>query len=102
MTLEQLLACWRDEAKVLRRNGAEHFATLKEHDAQQIEQCLRERDLESLTPTDAAKISGYSKAHLRRLQAEGTLRNVGEPGRPRYARCDLPRKPRRRSLLLES
>ena len=100
MTLAELLASWREEAKILRRNGATDFATLKELDAPQLELCLREVELEHLTPTQAAQESGYSEAHLRRLQTEGKLRNLGTSHRPRYARGDLPRKPRRQRLVL--
>jgi hypothetical protein len=38
-------------------------------------------------------VSGYSIPHLRRLLAEGALRNVGAGGPVRLRRGSLPRKP---------
>jgi hypothetical protein len=100
--LEMLPDRWRSEAKILRTNGAEGIAKAKERDAAELEQALREHELEELTPREASTESGYTEGHLSRLQRDGILRNVGDPGHPRYRRCDLPRKVRRASIGLEA
>jgi hypothetical protein len=48
---------------------------------------------ELLTLTEAARISGYSRAHLGRLVRDGAISNWGRPGAPKIRRGDLPIKP---------
>jgi len=45
-----------------------------------------------LTLTEAARWSGYSREHLGRLVAKGTIPNAGRPNAPRIRVADLPRK----------
>jgi hypothetical protein len=45
-----------------------------------------------LTLTEAAHRSGYSREHLGRLVATGTIPNAGRPNAPRIRVADLPRK----------
>jgi hypothetical protein len=40
----------------------------------------------------AVRLSGYSRAHLRRLLRSGKLRNVGTPDEPEFLASSLPRK----------
>ena len=100
--LTALIERWRDEAAVLRANGADALAQVKERDADQLEAAWRELQLQEMTLDQAQRACGYSKDHLRRLMRDGELRNVGRKGRPRVLRCDLPQKPGRRSIPLES
>ena len=48
---------------------------------------------ELLTLTEAARVSGYSREYLGRLQKTGKLPNMGRPRAPRIQRSDLPLKP---------
>jgi hypothetical protein len=65
-----------------------------------MEWCVGVLELESveaddsiLTLNEAARISGYSTAHLARLIRDGTIPNAGKARRPRVRCGDLPRKP---------
>ena len=102
MSLDELPDRWRKESKLLRDNGAEGIAKCKERDAAELERALREHELASLTPHQAATESGYTEGHLARLQRDGRLRNVGDPRHPLYTRCDLPKKAGRTSIKLEA
>lgn len=84
---------WRAEAKLLRRRGADPQAAVLEGCADELEHELSAGDREELTLARAAMVSGYSVAHLRRLVADGELRNVAATGPTRVRRGDLPRKP---------
>jgi len=61
--------------------------------AQELEQSLRDSELEALTLEAAEVESGYSLAHLRRLIREGSVPNAGTKEDPRILRKHLPRKP---------
>lgn len=93
MTARELVAEWRRDAAVLRRRGAEAAAVALEGCADELEHALTAGDAEALTLPEAAAVSGYSPAHLRRLIVEGALRNVAPSGPARVRRGDLPRKP---------
>ena len=86
---------WRQEAGVLRRRGAANQADALESCADELEAWERERALEALTLEDAERESGYSYSALEKMVRRGELENVGEKGRPRVRRGDLPRKVRR-------
>jgi hypothetical protein len=58
-----------------------------------LEQVAAESARESLTLSDAARVSGYSPDHLARLVREGKLANHGRKGAPRFLRADLPIRP---------
>ncbi len=89
-----LVACWRDEAKLLRAHGAVEAAATKEHDANLLALWLASYMDAPLTLQQASTESGYSRSHLRRLLARRVLENVGENGELRLRRGDLPRKAR--------
>jgi len=93
MTARELVTQWQAEAAVLRRRGQEGGAVVLEGCAAELESALAAGDGERLTLAQAALVSGYSVPHLRRLIAEGSLRNVASEGRPMVRRGDLPRKP---------
>ena len=93
MTFAELAAGWREDAAVLRRRGADGAATLLEGCAEELDAVQRENQAAPVTLAEAALLSGYSIAHLRRLISDGTLRNVSEDGRVRVRAGDLPRKP---------
>ncbi len=97
MTPDQLPESWRTDAAVLRRRGAEDAATLLEACAAELEAALREGTGAPVTLAEASDLSGYSVAHLRRLIADGALRNVSDNGRVRVRAGDLPRKLKRAS-----
>ena len=49
-------------------------------------------DNQTLTLTEAASCSGYSREHLGRLMRAGKIPNAGRPNAPRIRASDLPRK----------
>jgi hypothetical protein len=84
------------------RTRAEEFRRLNAHvdGAKLIEEILSELEpvvngagTDTHTIAQAAKRSGYSEDHIRRLITTGKLRNVGKPGAPRVLASELPRKP---------
>ena len=91
-SVESLPATWRRQATALRRYGAETPAVVLDRCADDLEVTLRERDETTLTLTDAARESGYTREHLGRLVRDGKIPNAGRPGAPRIARRHLPRK----------
>lgn len=97
MTARELVAQWQAEAIILRRRGAGESATLLEACAAELQAALATGAAEPVLLAEAAAASGYSVAHLRRLIAEGTLRNVSANGRVKVRVGDLPRKLRRAS-----
>ncbi len=92
--VSSLAVNWRDEAALLRRRGQDALAAMAESYADELEEALREADLEALTLKEAAQESGYSADHLGRLVRQSKIPNVGQPHTPRIQRSDLPRKPR--------
>lgn len=98
--LNALAKGWREEAENLRaRYGDDRLASLCEAHAGELESLLKAELHEELTLKQAARISGYSYSHLRRLMDSGDLPNVGVGGRPRVRLGDLPFKPGRASAL---
>ena len=93
MTLAELCAHWRADAATLARRGCPDAARLLDSCADELAACLTAGQEDTLTLADAARESGYSVGHLRRLIAEGRLRDMAPTGRPRVRRGDLPRKP---------
>jgi len=92
MTLRDLPSRWRDRAHELEPYAppaAKAFADA----ADELEQALREADLEPLTLAEAEVECGYTRSHLRRLIREGRIPNSGTDEEPRILRCHLPRKP---------
>jgi hypothetical protein len=94
--VETLVQAWRSEADTLRRVGAGEAAATTERRAAELEEALREQNLEELAVREAAQESGYSEEHLRQLVRDGKLpdsRSPGSKGPITIRRCDLPRKP---------
>ena len=58
--------------------------------AKDLEERLREWELESLSLDDGARESGFSYSTLQHRVASGEIPNAGSKGRPRVRRCDLP------------
>jgi hypothetical protein len=85
---------WRADAEILRRRGAAQQADALESCAAELEQFERERALQALTLEQAAQESGYTYSALEKMVRRGEIENLGEKGRPRLRRGDLPRKPR--------
>ncbi len=98
----ELASRWRTEAEIFERRGAANQAATLKSCADELEQWMRERELEKLTLVQAAKESGYGYSALQKMVADGRLPNVGEKNRPRMRRCDLPRKPSRLVLIQEN
>jgi len=84
---------WRSLAETFREHAAEPLALAYERCAEQLDLALAQADDELLTVTQAAAETGYSQRHLRRMVADGTIRQAGTPNRPRLLRSELPRKP---------
>ncbi|SRR6266576_464747 len=89
-----LPVAWRKQAGVL-REFAPYAAAAFDRAADELETALRIAGDDVLRLKDAAKESGYSEDHLRRLIREGVLPNVGRRHAPRVLRSALPRKPKR-------
>ena len=79
---------------MLRRRGQDALAAMAESYADELEEALREHDIEALTLQEAAVESGYSADHLGRLVRDGKITSAGQPNAPRIRRADLPRKPK--------
>ena len=95
--LAALAERWRDEATVLLRHGHQRTATLCETHATQLMEAFGAYLFEPLSIEVAVQESGYSASRLYSLVEGGAVENAGEPGRPRVRRCDLPRRPQRRT-----
>lgn len=88
-----LAAEWRDEARRLReRHGAHGRALTMEACADDLEEWCQVHQTEPLTLEEAEAESGYAYSTLQQKVASGEIPNIGEPGRPRVCRKDLPRK----------
>ncbi len=87
--LQSLAAAWRDEADLLRRRGLEREARMVESFASDLEQRLREWELQALTLEQAATELGLKYDTVQRRVACGELPNAGRKGAPRVRRCHL-------------
>ena len=93
-SVQSLLDAWLQQAEALRHYGGDNLAVVLERCADELEATLLERDETTLTLTDAARESGYTREHLGRLVRDGKIPNAGRRGAPRIARRHLPRKHR--------
>jgi excisionase family DNA binding protein len=82
----------RDELK--RLHATVDGAILCEEVLADFEELLSARDQETVTLTEAAELTGYSRDHLGRLIRSGRIRNVGRKHRPLLLVRDLPARPR--------
>lgn len=98
MTDPRALICrWGEEAATLRSRYADHrLAAITEAHARELALVLEHQDDERLSLAEAARESGYSIAHLRRLVAAGKIPNLGRRGRPVLARGSIPANPHRK------
>ena len=90
--LSELVEQWRADAETLEEHGASDLATVCRKHAIELDIALQERGNELLTIGQASNFGGYSKDHLRRLVADGTILNAGERNAPRIRRRDCPVK----------
>jgi hypothetical protein len=91
--LHELSQAWEDEATTLRdRYGLESLARLCETHARELRSRLRDIATATATTAEAAEISGYSEAHIRRLLSEGDISDLGAKRGRRVIVAELPRK----------
>jgi hypothetical protein len=88
-----LAARWRKDAQVLRRYGANSRARMLEAMAAELESSTAGEATAVVGLSVAAQLSGFTRAHLRRLVREGKLIAAASGGREVQIRLgDLPRK----------
>lgn len=90
--VRQLIERWLDDATRLAAYGAVEHATVLRRCIVDLEAAEREYSLEALSLEDAVDESGFSYSSLQKKLAKGELENVGEKGKPRVRRCDIPKK----------
>jgi hypothetical protein len=83
---------WRSRAEKLRGWGALDAARFWTLAADELDAWHQKHELEALSLTAAADVSGYSASWLSKLVSDGRLENVGRPFAPMVRRGDLPRK----------
>jgi hypothetical protein len=88
----ELVEIWRERSRLLNEFGDPNSARLWEVAATELEQVLRLHDDESLTLSEAARLTGYTPEHLGTLVRRGAIPNAGRPKAPRVRRSDLPTK----------
>jgi len=94
MTRAELVCRWAQRAEELGRLSASvDGRRLIAEFLAELECLFREEESDILTLAEAARYSGYSVDHLGRSLRSGSIENVGQRGRPRVRRGDLPRKP---------
>ena len=86
-----LAARWREDAQVFRRYGACGRARMLERLADELERAAGADQSVTVDLSTAAELSGFTRAHLRRLIRDGKLATTSDGARVRA--CDLPRKP---------
>ena len=96
-----LPAEWREKGKGLRRFSEGAAAAFKEC-ADDLDQAWRIWQEEPLTLDEAAEESGYTYSSLQQKVAAGEIPNIGDKGRPRVRRADLPRKTPKSGFKLET
>ena len=88
-----LLARWHDQVDILRSHFASVQADVLTKCALELEAALVAGRDEILSAAQAAKESGYSEEHIRRVLRTNPGLNAGRTGKPAIRRRDLPRKP---------
>lgn len=85
---------WRDDADRYERDDARVPAhRLLRRLAEDLEERLRELELEELTLQQAASETGYSYSALDKMERRGDLPSESRGGTRYVRRSDLPRKP---------
>jgi hypothetical protein len=93
MTRAEFVCRWAQRAEELGRLSASvDGRRLISEFLAELERLFREEESEMLTLEQAAEYSGYSADHIARSIRHGSIENVGQRGRPRVRRGDLPRK----------
>lgn len=87
-----LIREWRRQAAQYERDGIVSAARLLSRVSDELEAIAGG---ETVTLAEAARRTGYSADHLRRLVQAGTLVNIGRKHAPRFLARDLPVKARR-------
>jgi hypothetical protein len=91
--VEALPIEWEARAENLARWGGDAgLVQAWREAARELTARLSAHRLEELTPAEAAEESGYTVSGLAKLAQRGELRRSVTWPRPRYRRCDLPRK----------
>lgn len=93
MSLTGLVDRWRDDAVTFRRWGQEAQAVAIERAADDLEAHLRNAAHDTVTLREAAALGGYRYDSLSEMVRDGRLENMGEKGKPRIRRMDVPVKP---------
>lgn len=88
-----LVAQWRSEADFYCRDGFVEMARVLRRCASELETASVGQ---TVNLTEAAKLSGYSPDHLRRIAKEGAVENLGQRHAPRFRADQLPKKNQRR------
>lgn len=89
----ELLAQWRQRAQLLQQFGDANAARLWTLAATELERALDVVADQTLSLTEAARLSGYTADHLSYLIRTKKLPNAGRRNAPRVRRGDLPMKP---------
>jgi hypothetical protein len=101
-SLSALPEAWRRRAEFARELAAEGAARAFEACALDLESALNAQNMDLLTLTQAARVSGFSADHLGRLVREGKITNFGRQNAPRVRAADLPRKAKASTCLTDS
>ena len=89
MSPSTLVALWRSQAAQYERDGLTAHARLLERVAEELDAIAGG---ETVRLNEAARRSGYSTDHLRRMIHAGRLVNVGRKHAPQLRVADLPTK----------
>ena len=94
MTRAEFITKWAERAEELGRLRAsvDGHRIISEF-LTELERLFRDEESDILTLDEAAEYSGFSADHIGRSIRRGSIENVGQRGRPRVRRGDLPRKP---------
>ena len=87
-----LPARWRQRADFLNEYGDPNSARLWLTAVVELERALEAFGEETLTLTEAARVSGFSPGYLGSLVKAGKIANAGRTNAPRIRRADLPTK----------
>ncbi|MHC4088863.1 MAG: hypothetical protein ACYSVY_01035 [Planctomycetota bacterium] len=90
--LGDLLTLWRQRADYLNQFGDPNSARLWMLAAAELEEELEVFGDQTLTLTEAARVSGFTAGYLGLLVKQKKLPNAGRTGAPRIRRADLPMK----------
>ncbi len=84
-----LIRAWRAQAAQYEQDGVTSAARLLARVADELEAIAGG---ETVTLAEAARRTGYSADHLRRLSLAGRLQNIGRKHAPRFLARELPKK----------